>query len=436
MTTTTRTAVLTDQTTGRVPERLLDELLVRQAGLDALVAAEVDTPAAATAIAIQALITTALAAVVDGAPGALDTLKELATAIANDPTYATDIATQLAAKAPLASPSFTGTVSGITAAMVGADAAGAAATAQAAAAADATAKVADQAAADSATYVPQGQVSVTGTRTVPYLEFDNASDQASLHLVVSPGFSGPYLLGIGGDNGSGPRLLISEKATGVGLQFSNTSTAGANSRGIYGLQNSTDPTSVLARFENYVDVGGDLIEILNLTTSTNAASNLLYVGDEAGKVGRIPAATGILDWYRDVWLTDPQSGTARFLVNPQEGTTSDNASYGWVEKTGMVMLGASGSVNTWYATRMYTGAYSGVTNFQGAGTVTSTAAATVDAATWTTALSFSFQGHLGFFGTSPVARPTGTPVAAIDATTTQALVNSLRASLIALGLVA
>ncbi len=42
---------------------------------------------------------------------------------------------------------------------------------------------------------------------------------------------------------------------------------------------------------------------------------------------------------------------------------------------------------------------------------------------------------LGFYGATPVVRPTGTPVAATDPATTMALVNSLRSALIALGLI-
>ena len=56
---------------------------------------------------------------IDSAPSALNTLKELATALSNDANYATTVTTQLASKAPLANPTFTGTVSGITKAMVG-----------------------------------------------------------------------------------------------------------------------------------------------------------------------------------------------------------------------------------------------------------------------------------------------------------------------------
>ena len=53
------------------------------------------------------------------APEALDTLEKIANSIANDPDYATYVAGQLDTKAPLANPSFTGTVSGVTKAMVG-----------------------------------------------------------------------------------------------------------------------------------------------------------------------------------------------------------------------------------------------------------------------------------------------------------------------------
>ncbi len=56
---------------------------------------------------------------VDGAPAALDTLNELAAAINDDASYAAGITTALGLKAPIASPTFTGTVGGITKDMVG-----------------------------------------------------------------------------------------------------------------------------------------------------------------------------------------------------------------------------------------------------------------------------------------------------------------------------
>lgn len=64
-------------------------------------------------------ISTAIANLVDSSPATLNTLKELASAINNDASYAATITTALGTKAPIASPTFTGTVSGITKSMVG-----------------------------------------------------------------------------------------------------------------------------------------------------------------------------------------------------------------------------------------------------------------------------------------------------------------------------
>ena len=69
--------------------------------------------------ATPAQVTAAVAAVVDAAPGTLDTLNELAAALGDDANFASTVTNALAAKAPLASPTFTGTVGGITKAMVG-----------------------------------------------------------------------------------------------------------------------------------------------------------------------------------------------------------------------------------------------------------------------------------------------------------------------------
>lgn len=58
--------------------------------------------------AIADSVTAAVNGLVDSAPGALDTLKELATAIGNDPNYAASMVNELAKKANLISPKFSG----------------------------------------------------------------------------------------------------------------------------------------------------------------------------------------------------------------------------------------------------------------------------------------------------------------------------------------
>lgn len=77
------------------------------------------TPAAGnntTQLATTAFVQAALKAVINGAPATLDTLKEIAAAINNDPKFSTTINNALALKAPLSSPALTGTPTAPTAA--------------------------------------------------------------------------------------------------------------------------------------------------------------------------------------------------------------------------------------------------------------------------------------------------------------------------------
>jgi hypothetical protein len=72
-------------------------------------------PTAATTTNTTQLATTAfvqqeLSALVDSAPATLDTLNELAAALGDDANFSTTVTNSLALKAPLASPTFTGTV--------------------------------------------------------------------------------------------------------------------------------------------------------------------------------------------------------------------------------------------------------------------------------------------------------------------------------------
>lgn len=61
-----------------------------------------------TQIANAAFVYAAINALINGAPGTMDTLKEIAAAINNDPNFSTTINNALALKAPLASPALTG----------------------------------------------------------------------------------------------------------------------------------------------------------------------------------------------------------------------------------------------------------------------------------------------------------------------------------------
>lgn len=99
-----------------------DQALALKANLtspDLLGAPTAPTPPLAvsnTRVATTEFVMRAVAALVDSSPAALDTLKELAAAIGNDPNFATTMLNALAGKAPLASPAFTGAPTGPTAA--------------------------------------------------------------------------------------------------------------------------------------------------------------------------------------------------------------------------------------------------------------------------------------------------------------------------------
>jgi hypothetical protein len=78
-----------------------------------------DTSALATKTYADNAATTAVANVIGAAPESLNTLTELASALGNDANYASTITNVIGLKAPIANPTFTGTVGGITKGMVG-----------------------------------------------------------------------------------------------------------------------------------------------------------------------------------------------------------------------------------------------------------------------------------------------------------------------------
>jgi hypothetical protein len=72
-----------------------------------------------SAYATETYVDTAVTNLVASAPEALDTLNELAAALGDDANFATTVTNSIATKAPIESPTFTGTVSGVTKTHVG-----------------------------------------------------------------------------------------------------------------------------------------------------------------------------------------------------------------------------------------------------------------------------------------------------------------------------
>jgi hypothetical protein len=90
------------------PSNLLAEDVVRLR--EALNQIDVDMAARPEATAVTAQITQAINTMVDGAPGALDTLNELAAALGDDANFATTVTNALAARLQLSGGTMTGPI--------------------------------------------------------------------------------------------------------------------------------------------------------------------------------------------------------------------------------------------------------------------------------------------------------------------------------------
>jgi hypothetical protein len=90
------------------------------AGINAVTQAALDAKANLATTYTKTETDTRIQLIVGSAPAALDTLAEIAAQLQADESAAATLVNTVALKAPIASPTFTGTVSGITATMVGA----------------------------------------------------------------------------------------------------------------------------------------------------------------------------------------------------------------------------------------------------------------------------------------------------------------------------
>lgn len=246
--------------------------------------------------ATPASVTAAVAAVVNAAPASLDTLAELASALNSDASFASTVTNALAAKAPTASPTFTGTVSGITKGMVGlgnvdntADASKPVSTAQAAAdaaVASAAASDATSKAAAAQAYAVQ-RANHTGTQTAATI-----SDFASAVVAAAPPTTNASLLTSGTLDAA--RLPASAVLT-TDSRLSDARTPTAHSHAV------ADVTGLQAALDGKQAAGS-----YAAASHTHPLSSLTQSGATTGQV---------VTWSGSAWAAaTPASGGSSSLV--------------------------------------------------------------------------------------------------------------------------
>lgn len=248
------------------------------------------------------------------------------------------------------------------------------------------------------------------------------------HLVLgaSADHSSTALIALGIDN-DGIGILAPNKNKGRAIVGDQRATTVAGAYWLHATNRST--TAALMRLEQQTDAGSDLLQLLSFGTQTSG--NLLYVGDPSGQAGTISAADGTIQWRRGITVQDLASGTGTSFVDvtSNNGVAAGSRQYTRHVKDGFEFYAPTGTAGSWWTYKIFAGG----SFFRIQAGTASSAVGTLGTMSNIIAVR---NNQLSFFSATPVAQPTGTPAAATDATTTQALVNSIRASLIALGLIA
>ena len=95
--------------TGLIANDAITDAKIANVALTGVTASSGDS---STSLATTAFVATEINSLIDSAPGALNTLNELAAAMGDDANFSTTVTNSIATKAPLASPTFTGNING------------------------------------------------------------------------------------------------------------------------------------------------------------------------------------------------------------------------------------------------------------------------------------------------------------------------------------
>ena len=245
-----------------------------------------------TRLATTAFVATEVAALVDSAPGALNTLNELAAAVNDDASFSTTITNSIALKAPLASPALTGTPTAPT--------------------------------ASSGTNTTQLATTAFVTAATSGLATDtNLANKAPIN---SPTFTGTP---------AAPTASAGTNTTQIATTAFVTAAVAAGGGGVDGISSSADATAITIDSSEAVAIGGS-------TFIGSRAKSLSVVGDDNSS----PIAAKTTS-YDTVFSVLPWSASTTYIGT---GTYYDDGV--WVhasDNTKNSLLALTGDGVHWYA---------------------------------------------------------------------------------------
>jgi hypothetical protein len=245
------------------------------------------------------------------------------------------------------------------------------------------------------------------------------------HLLAGPKMLAPAaIIALGVDNGTGSGLLVVNKAEGSnGIALSQRSTVKTKAAFI-GTQEATTITAPLVSLSTNVAGAADLLQLLVFGAPTSG-QRAFYFGDANGQAGAIMAADGRLEWRRPVRIMarGGNDNTVDVTENESYAFGDPSARMARLSKKGITMYSPSGGGTLWPYALIADG--SGMNIFTGpAGAFGATPANSVLAVK---------NNQIGFLGASAISRRAAT-ADATDLASALALVNALKADLIAFGL--
>lgn len=237
------------------------------------------------------------------------------------------------------------------------------------------------------------------------------------------------LLGLGVDN-DGIGIMIPNKKLGRGIVGDQRSTVtAADGYWLHVTQRSAAAPAV--RLEMNANDAADVMQLIAFG-SPGAGQRLLYVSDPNGEAGRIIASNGQMLWQRNIRIRNQASGevVSYLELSTSSASSASTTRKNWIANNGETTFSPTGSAGVYYP---YRSTRSGnIWVFQVAPTITAASPTnpnpTDDSPTWSTLLGMRYEGgaaKLGFFGATPVAKPTGVAVTA----------EAIHAALVSLGLI-